>query len=118
MGFFEAGNFYPDFILWIDTKDIQFISFVDPKGLRNIPFSNPKIQFSKKIKEIEERLQTTCTEKRIVLNSFIMSGTPLTKLNEMWQGIDAHEREDCNVYLLEDRDCVEKMICKILSSTP
>ena len=47
MGFFEAGNFYPDFILWIDTKDIQYISFVDPKGLRNIPFSNPKIQFSK-----------------------------------------------------------------------
>ena len=118
MGFFEAGNFYPDFILWIDTKDIQYISFVDPKGLRNIPFSNPKIQFSKKIKEIEKRLQTTGTEKRIVLNSFIMSGTPLAKLNEMWQGIDAHKREECNVYFLEDRDCVEKMICKILSSTP
>ena len=53
MGFFEAGNFYPDFILWIDTEQIQYISFIDPKGLRNIPFKNPKIQFGKRIKEIE-----------------------------------------------------------------
>lgn len=33
MGFFEAGNFYPDYILWIDTDDKQYISFIDPKGL-------------------------------------------------------------------------------------
>ena len=33
MGFFEAGNFYPDFILWIDTEEKQYISFIDPKGL-------------------------------------------------------------------------------------
>lgn len=116
MGFFEAGNFYPDFILWIDTEQIQYISFIDPKGLRNIPFKNPKIQFGKRIKEIETRMQTSGDEKRIVLNSFIMSGTPSSKLNEMWPDIDIHKREDNNVYLLEDYDCVEKMISKILFS--
>jgi len=31
IGFFEAGNFYPDFIMWILYKDKQYITFVDPK---------------------------------------------------------------------------------------
>jgi hypothetical protein len=31
MGFFDAGNLYPDYILWIDTPDMQYVSFVDPK---------------------------------------------------------------------------------------
>ena len=45
MGFFEAGNFYPDYVLWIDTEDIQFISFIDPKGLRHHQWNDPKIEF-------------------------------------------------------------------------
>jgi Type III restriction enzyme, res subunit len=40
VGFFEAGNFHPDFILWLLVTDRQFIAFVDPKGIRNIGFSS------------------------------------------------------------------------------
>ena len=36
IGFFEAGNFYPDFILWLVIGGKQYVSFVDPKGLRNL----------------------------------------------------------------------------------
>src|SRR5208337_2785769 len=36
IGFFEAGNFYPDFILWLLAGGKQYINFIDPKGLRNL----------------------------------------------------------------------------------
>ncbi|MBO5787996.1 MAG: hypothetical protein J6R07_04905, partial [Bacteroidaceae bacterium] len=47
MGFFEAGNFYPDFILWIKEPGLQRISFVDPKGLMKLMPNDPKIEFYK-----------------------------------------------------------------------
>src|SRR6185312_2603050 len=56
VGFFEAGNFHPDFILWLLVGGQQHVIFVDPKGIRNIGISDPKIQFHQTIKEIEERL--------------------------------------------------------------
>ena len=56
VGFFEAGNFHPDFILWLLANGRQQIIFVDPKGIRNLGPSDPKIQFYETIKEIEHRL--------------------------------------------------------------
>ena len=36
IGFAQAGNFYPDFLLWMvdKKKDRQYLAFIDPKGLR------------------------------------------------------------------------------------
>lgn len=42
IGFFEAGNFHPDFILWLISGGRQLIAFVDPKGIRNIGFKRSK----------------------------------------------------------------------------
>ena len=114
MGFFEAGNFYPDFILWIDTPNVQYISFIDPKGLMHIMPHDPKIQFYKTIKDIEQRLAPTTGDKTIVLNSFIMSETPATNLRLCWN-MDRDSREAMNIYTLDDSSCVEKMIDKILA---
>ena len=118
MGFFEAGNFYPDYILWIDSNNTQYISFIDPKGLLHIQPDNPKIQFYKTIKELEARLAPTAKEKAIVLNSFIMSGTPANDLRLWWstaeREADKSFREARNVYTLDDPYCVESMIEKIL----
>ena len=75
MGFFVAGNFYPDYILWIDTPEKQYITFVDPKGLLRIMPDDPKIEFYKTIKDLEKQLAPTAGDKQIVLNSFIMSAT-------------------------------------------
>ena len=33
VGFFEAGNFYPDFMMWIVEEGLQRLVFVDPKGI-------------------------------------------------------------------------------------
>lgn len=113
MGFFEAGNFYPDYILWIDTEDKQYISFIDPKGLLHIRSDDPKVEFYKTIKELETRLAPTADGKTVVLNSFIMSGTPASQLRQWWL-MERPQREEKNVYTLDNPECVELMIDKIL----
>jgi hypothetical protein len=55
IGFFEANNFFPDFILWLVVGKKQYVSFIDPKGLRQIQgFSDPKIELHKTIKNTIE----------------------------------------------------------------
>ena len=72
VGFFEAGNFHPDFILWVLIGKRQHIAFVDPKGIRNLGPTDPKIQFYRTIKDIENRLG----DASVGLSSFIISNTP------------------------------------------
>jgi len=121
MGFFEAGNFYPDYILWIDTENVQYITFIDPKGLMHIRPDNPKVEFYKTIKDLESRLAPTSPDRKIILNSFIMSGTPSLELKQWWStsGVEATRawREERNVYTLDNKECVELMIEKILSDS-
>ena len=112
MGFFVAGNFYPDYILWIDTPEKQYITFVDPKGLLRIMPDDPKIEFYKTIKDLEKQLAPTAGDKQIVLNSFIMSATKSADLHEWWHW-DKTTREAHNVYTLDDDQCVISMINKI-----
>jgi hypothetical protein len=77
VGFFEAGNFYPDFILWLVDGKRQSVTFVDPKGLRNVEGPNdPKLRFAETIKELEARLG----DPAVTLDSFIVSRTPLGQL--------------------------------------
>jgi hypothetical protein len=72
IGFFEAGNFYPDFILWLLVGGKQYVSFVDPKGIRNLDGADdPKISFYKTIKTLEQRL----ADPDVILNSFIIAST-------------------------------------------
>lgn len=113
MGFFEAGNFYPDYVLWIDTPEVQYVSFIDPKGLMRVRPDDPKVEFYKEIKKLEDRLQPSCTDKKIVLNSFILSGTKSADLREWWQ-MNKPERESKHVLCLDNDDCIDIMISKIL----
>jgi hypothetical protein len=72
IGFFEAGNFYPDFILWLVIGGKQYVSFVDPKGIRNLDGADdPKISFFQTIKQLEGRL----ADPEVILNSFIIANT-------------------------------------------
>lgn len=114
MGFFEAGNFYPDFILWIKEPGLQRISFVDPKGLMKLMPNDPKIEFYKTIKELQARLQSK--NEKVILNSFIMSITPAQSLKEWWK-MSKPERESKNVLCLDNDDCIKVMLNKILADT-
>lgn len=77
VGFFQSAYFYPDFILWIKTKDKQHLLFIDPKGLGHIRegLNEEKIQLHNHIKDIEQKLHQTGTPN-ITLDSYIISVTP------------------------------------------
>ena len=54
IGFFEEGGFYPDFILWYVKGEKQHIAFVDPKGIYHLNPKHPKLNFYRRIKDIEK----------------------------------------------------------------
>jgi hypothetical protein len=83
VGFFEAGNFYPDFILWIIDGSHQHIVFVDPKGiLRCEGINDPKLKFFETIKELQEKMRNDKMQyaDNVSLHSFVVSNTPLSKV--------------------------------------
>ena len=97
IGFFEAGNFHPDFILWLLAGGQQHVLFVDPKGLRNLGPGDPKIQFYKTIKEIEQRLG----DPGVQLESYIVSNTSSETMRRQW-GIDKGEMKKRNILFQEE----------------
>ena len=106
VGFFEAGNFHPDFILWLLTGGQQQVIFVDPKGIRNLGSSDPKIQFCETIKEIEQRLG----DPTVRLQSFIVSNTPSSTMRRQW-GMEKSEVQQRHVlFQEEDKDCYVRKI--------
>ena len=107
VGFFEAGNFHPDFILWLHNGKQQQVIFVDPKGIRNLGPSDPKIQFYETIKEIEQRLD----DPTVSLQSYIVSNTPSETMRKQW-GMEKSEMEEKHV-LFQGED-KERYVAAIL----
>jgi hypothetical protein len=113
ISFFEANNFYPDFILWLIYNGKQYIGFIDPKGLRQVNgFNNPKIKFYKTLKE---SIEPGLNEPNVILNSFIVTPTKLAELNFWQDGKTLKEFENHNVYFQKE-DCTN-YISKILNKT-
>jgi len=96
VGFFEAGNFYPDFLLWLVKGGKQHLSFIEPHGLQHEGPGHKKIEFHQVIKDIQARLASD----NVVLNSFIVTPTRFGKLN--W-GKTIQELEDMHVLFMEDQ---------------
>ncbi len=114
IGFFEAGKFYPDFILWILLPNIQHVAFIDPKGLRNVEGPNdPKIRFHKTIKEIENKLD----DPQLTLHSFIVSSTLYDSIK--WWGLSKEELENHHIlFQKDDKEIyIEKIFQKIISNS-
>ncbi|MBC06431.1 DEAD/DEAH box helicase family protein [Thalassospira sp.] len=110
IGFFEAGNFYPDFLLWLVKDGKQHLSFVEPHGLQHEGPGHKKIEFHRVIKDIQTRLASD----DVVLNSFVVTPTRFGKLN--W-GKTIQELEDMHVLFMDDQrdDYVSKIVSKILN---
>lgn len=115
IGFFEAGNFYPDFIMWIIKGGKQYITFIDPKGIRSIDSGedNPKIQFYKTIKDIESSMDNP----DVILNSFIVTPTQFSEVQHSWRGTITREQlENCNVlFQKDDPSYIQKLVRKVLA---
>jgi Type III restriction enzyme, res subunit len=98
LGFALAGNFYPDFLLWLvdDTTGEQWLNFIDPKGLRQMNLDDPKLGLYKEVKVIQAKLG----DPKLTLNAFILSATRFESLiNVSCQQEDLEER---NVLFMAD----------------
>ena len=100
VGFFEAGNFHPDFILWLLEGKQQQVIFVDPKGIRNLGKGDPKVQFYETIKEIELRLG----DPAVHLHSFIVSNTSSATMRTQWKMEKSEMEEKHILFQEEDRE--------------
>lgn len=112
IGFAQAGNFYPDFLLWVfdKTSGKQVLAFVDPKGLRNLKSDSPKLNFSSEIKNLQETIRKESGEE-LILESFILSATPFEDL--LWTGQTKEELEKRNILFLDDMSYMLKLFSRI-----
>lgn len=113
VGFFEAGNFHPDFILWMLVKGKQYVTFVEPHGLMHGGPASEKILFYERIKDVQRRL----ADPTVILNSFILSWTPFSQLKE-W-GKNRDQLEEMHVlFMKEDQgQYVDKLFARLRMMT-
>ena len=106
LGFALAGNFYPDFLLWLvhEPSGKQWLTFVDPKGLRNLDLSHPKLGLYKEVKTLQATLaaQAKAGEAPLVLNAFVLSPTKFTDLLNVGDPTRKADLESRNVLFMED----------------
>ena len=106
IGFFEAGNFYPDFILWRIDGDKQRITFVDPKGIRHLSWANEaKLDFHQTIQDVEARMG----DANISLRSFIVSVTSADEMALHW-GVTRADMAARNILFDEDEHYVRTLV--------
>jgi Type III restriction enzyme, res subunit len=100
LGFATAGNFYPDFLLWLidDKTGHQWLSLVDPKGILHMSLTDPKLGLYKEIKEIEAKL----ADPLLTLNAFIVSRTPFKTLINVPDAAAKADLEARNVLFMDD----------------
>ncbi|WP_135611139.1 DEAD/DEAH box helicase family protein [Methanococcoides sp. AM1] len=119
VGFFvETLNYYPDFIVWIKKNDKQHIIFADPKGLAKMydnGFEDEKIKLHEYIKNIEsilaEKLEERGVKQKIVLDSYIISGTPFREVQTIFHTNSRNKYEENHIFFLEEG---EKYVSKML----
>jgi hypothetical protein len=114
IGFFEAGNFFPDFILWVLIGKKQYVSFCDPKGIWNIEGpGDPKINFYRSIKDIEKRMN----DSNVILNSFIISNTVFNKVSWWDGGVSKEELNNHHVLFQVDdkKTYIEQLLTRATS---
>lgn len=112
LGFALAGNFYPDFLLWLvdDETGEQWLNFVDPKGLRQMSLNDPKLGLYNEVKVIQEKLG----DPKLTLNAFIVSGTSFNSLLNV--SCEQSELEERNVFFMVDgeQSYLHKMFKKFI----
>ena len=108
IGFFEAGNFYPDFIVWAVTGDKQVVAFIEPHGISHEGPEHPKVQFHKVIKDIERRLK----DKDVRLESFIVTPTPIAAVSD--RGLTREEWAERHVLFMDSPEYIDLMMNNLL----
>jgi hypothetical protein len=111
IGFFEASNFYPDFILWVNDGQKQHVTFLDPKGIRNLKgLDDPKIQLYKTLKT---EVEPTLNDEDIILDSYILSNTPYKEVS-FWTGDNRELFDENHVLFSMESNYIDVLFRRIL----
>jgi len=108
VGFFQAYNFYPDFIMWLVQDKKQQIAFIDPHGMRMVlaGFNEPKVQFYKEIKELERQIG----DRDVTLESFIISVTPFEQIGLWDKQLTRKDFEEHHILFQNDKEYINKVL--------
>jgi superfamily II DNA or RNA helicase len=85
LGFFQAANFFPDFLLWLQDGETQHLVFADPKGLQNPELSDPKLQFATRDIPLLQRI-IDAQGSQLRLSAFILSSSLYSDLEKNLDG--------------------------------
>lgn len=102
VGFSTAGNYYPDFILWIFYDDKQYISFIDPKGLSEKVDENSN---KRKIR-LCEQIRDLFDDENADVSSYIYTNTNTKYINySLFEDFNGDTKDDkrknANTYISE-----------------
>lgn len=110
IGFFEASNFYPDFILWVNDGNTQHVTFIDPKGIRNLRgLNDPKIQL---FKQLQKDVQPSLNDSSIVLDSYIVSNTDYKDVS-FWG--EPQDFKECHILFQSNNNYIEELFSSIIN---
>ncbi len=113
---FAAGDetYFPDFILWLKTEDVQHIAFIDPKGLvAGTAPTNPKVALHRDIKTYERELNARSNRDDVRLHAFMISQTGYTDLKQHW-GLDSMDAfNELGVYFRGQDGYLRRMFAEI-----
>ena len=119
LGFMQASNFYPDFLMWVKTDGIEHLVFVEPHGLVHEKPHHPKIRFRTQILPgIQSTICKQCSDLR--LHAYILSTTEHANLG--WASDDQNrlmsksELEQLGILFIKDDETqyIEKMMTDIV----
>ena len=110
VGFFEAGGFYPDFILWRVWEEgsnvQQRIVFIDPHGLQHEGQGSDKIEFSKNIKDVQKRMNNEVGLESVILSS---PTTSKSVISNRW-GLTEQALADKHVFFMSDGGYLDQLM--------
>ena len=86
VGFFESSGFYPDFILWLKTRDAQRIVLIEPHGMRHAKAysKDDKARLHERLPELAQEIAIRSGNPQVRLDSFVVSTTPYHELKDLY----------------------------------
>ena len=111
LGFALAGNFYPDFLLWLVDNQTgkQWLSLIDPKGIRNMDLDNAKFG-------LHDELQKLASELKIetpILSAFILSITKQADLLNVGR-LTTQDFADKHILFMDSNQVYLKQMFKMM----
>lgn len=108
-----AVAYYPDFLVWLKDAESQHLIFLDPKGLSHFGHAEiKKMQMHREIAEIAQQVRKVHAD--LHLHAYILSVTAPDKIGAERRSKDKWEEE--GVYFLQDADCLQRVIARVLQS--